>query len=762
MRSLRPRPLAIVIVAAAFTLAGCGGMEVSDGNARFQVRESISQIHITHADPGAMLAVFDAADHEVQAGTADKLGSLIFRRVPPASGYRVKVKQSTPPEFSRALTVTALEKSTPAQSFYSGQKLAPGYGYIKTRDGTTLSAYITLPGPPEKGPYPTVVDYSGYSPSKPGAPIRKYEFLCDRYPSLCDAPNDSSALLASLFGYATVSVNIRGTGCSGGAYDYFETLQLTDGYDVIETVAAQEWAMHHKVGMVGLSYPGIAQLFVAAQRPPGLAAITPMSVIGDTATTLVPGGILNDGFAISWVSNVLNKADPYGQGWEQARVDGGDGVCKENQLLHAQKVDNVAQAYMTPFYDPVIVDPINPTKFVDRIEVPVFLASAWQDEQTGPFFSTLLDRFTHAPVTRFNVYNGVHVDAYQPAVLAEWKTFLDLYVAKRLPPDDKGVRDLSPILFNQIYKAGLRLPPDRFASHPTYEAARAAYEAEPPIRAVFESGAGDPKELGAPIGTFIKSFAKWPPEGTKAQRWFLRSDGTLADTAPSASESASSSSSFRLDPEAGKRGILAPGGNPWDKIPKYDWKPIPAGSAVTFQSPALAKDLVMLGTGSVDLWIKSTADDADLEVNLTEVRPDGKEMYIQSGWLRASHRKLGEGSTPLWPVPTHLEGDFKPLVPGQWTEVRIAIAGFSHVFRAGSKIRILVDTPGDSRADWRFGLKKFPGEVTHTVAHAKDRPSSIALPVLDGVPSPSPLPPCPSLRGQQCRDYRPYVNEAGK
>ena len=50
--------------------------------------------------------------------------------------------------------------------------------------------------------------------------------------------------------------------------------------------------------MVGISYPGISQLFVAAARPPSLAAIAPMSVIGNTASTLLPGGILNDGFAL--------------------------------------------------------------------------------------------------------------------------------------------------------------------------------------------------------------------------------------------------------------------------------------------------------------------------------------------------------------------------------------------------------------------------------------------------------------------------------
>ena len=92
---------------------------------------------------------------------------------------------------------------------------------------------------------------------------------------------------------------MRGTGCSGGAFDYFEQLQSTDGYDAIETIAAQPWVAHHKVGMVGLSYPGISQLFVAQLRPPHLAAIAPLSVIDDTIKgTLSPGGVLNTGFAV--------------------------------------------------------------------------------------------------------------------------------------------------------------------------------------------------------------------------------------------------------------------------------------------------------------------------------------------------------------------------------------------------------------------------------------------------------------------------------
>ena len=44
-------------------------------------------------------------------------------------------------------------------------------------------------------------------------------------------------------GFAVVDVNMRGTGCSGGAFDFFEPLQNLDGYDVVETIAHQPWVL---------------------------------------------------------------------------------------------------------------------------------------------------------------------------------------------------------------------------------------------------------------------------------------------------------------------------------------------------------------------------------------------------------------------------------------------------------------------------------------------------------------------------------------
>ncbi len=735
--------------AGAAGSAGSGGATAGP----FSVRESVEQLHITHAEPDVTLELVDASDKVVAEDTTDQFGSLIFREVTPGKGYSVREKAS-PLRSVDGLEVMSIEGSKPPPSFYQSQTLVAGVNYITVRDGTKLAAYITLPGKIEDGPYPTVVNYSGYSPAKPGEPIGNYGSLCGILPVLCDAPNDSSALIAALLGYATVGVNMRGTGCSGGAYDFFEPLQKLDGYDVIETVAAQGWVLHNHVGMTGLSYPGISQMFVARERPPSLAAITPLSVVGNTLTTLAPGGILNNGFALNWAQNVLDRAAPYAQGWEQKQVDAGDTICEENQLLHDQRVDIIQKARDNPFYTPEVVDPINPTAFVGEIDVPVFMANSFQDEQTGPYFFTLLDKFKNAKPRRFTAYNGVHPDGYAPQVLVEWAAFLDLYVKKAVPTIDTAVRTLSPQLFKEIFKAELSMPPDRFGGYATHAEALAAYEAEPEVRVIFENGGGTP--VGAPTGTFEQTFNSWPPPATPLRLYFDKS-GALVPAAPA---DAFAASSFALDPAAGDRGILESGTALWDPLPQYAWPTLSSGKAVAFESAALTEDQVMIGTASVDLFIRSNVDDADIEVNLSEVRPDGKEMYIQSGWLRASHRKLAAGSAELWPEHSYALSDSAPLKPGTWEEVRVGIPAFSHIFRNGSRIRISIDTPGDSRAEWRFELKKFPGAANYDVGHDMSRPSSIALPVVSGVTVSSPLPPCPSLRAQQCRDYMTLANLA--
>lgn len=731
---------------------------VDPGNAKFQVRGSIRQIHITHAEPGQTLEARDGANDTQAVGTVDYLGSLVLRDLPPGEGYRVRTVGVSPLQRSGPVKVWDSAGSLPPATFYSAQTISVGNGYITTRDGTTLAYFATLPGPVELGPYPTIVNYSGYDPGRPGHAIVSGDqaSLCDVVPVLCNAPSDASAMLAAVGGYATVSVNIRGTGCSGGAYDYFEEMQLLDGYDVIETVAAQPWVMHHKVGMVGLSYPGITQLFVAKTQPPSLAAIAPMSVIGNTATTLVPGGILNSGFALNWISNVYDRAAPYGQGWEQARVDGGDTICKENQLLHDQRVNNVEQAKDPKYYTDARLGPLNPSSWADQIKAPVFLACGWQDEQTGPFFVSLLSQLKNAESRRFTVYNGVHSDGFSPVVLAEWKAFLDIYVARQVPYLSPELSLLAPELTKQVFGPAMTLPATRWTGVSSWEEARSKWQAEPEVRVLVENGATDP--VGAPHPQFELTATAWPPPQTTVKRLYFQADGSLTELAPGATDTASR---FVLDPSAGVRGIG--GKDLWSDHATYTWQAPDDAHVVAFTTAPLTQDLVMVGTGSVDVWLRAQdpdVTDADVEVNLTEIRPDGQERYVQSGWLRASFRKLSAAATALWPELSMAGKDREALIPGQWTQMRIAIAGFGHVFRAGSRIRVAIDTPGDSRVDWRFDLQKFSHPVAYDIAHSATYASSVALPLLTGaqVPSGAVLPPCPSLRGQPCRPFVPTVN----
>ncbi len=188
---------------------------------------------------------------------------------------------------------------------------------------------------------------------------------------------------------------------------------------------------------------------------------------------------------------------------------------------------------------------------------------------------------------------------------------------------------------------------------------------------------------------------------------------------------------------------------------------MPAGRGLGYVSAPLAADTVMVGTGSVDLWLQSTKPDVDLEVTISEVRPDGQETYVQSGWLRASQRALDpKTSTALLPVQTHRRADVAALPRGKATLVRVPLYPFGHAFRAGSRIRIVLQPPGGNRPAWAFDTLTYPGTVTNTVVRTRVQPSKVVLPVVPGIAVTTPLPACGSLRGQPCRRYVPSDNVA--
>jgi len=681
----------LALLAQAFALVLC-----ASASAAVNVRGSAEQVFVTGLKPGAKVKLGSKTQR------AGSLGGVVFRDVRPGS-YRIAGKR---------VKVFSTRSAPPSTSVYKQKIPATGYGYLTTRDGTSLAIDVHLP--PGQGPYPTLVEYSGYGYANPAG------------------GESSIAQIANLLGFAVVDVNMRGTGCSGGAFDYFEPLQGLDGYDVIETVARQPWVLNGRVGMMGISYGGISQLFVAATRPPHLAAIAPLSVIDDTATTLYPGGILNTGFALSWGKDRAHDAKPAsatgGQAWALARIKGGDKICKANQTLHAEAIDLIAKARRNSTYVPKVADPLAPITFVKKIDVPVFLACQFTDEQTGGHCPALASRFTGTTRKWFTFTNGTHIDSLDPATFTRWFDFLSLYVAKRAPVLSQDLRNLAPVVFQtSMGVPNVTLPDDPIQAAGSYDAALAAFEALPSVRILFDNGAGG--SPGAPVPGFEQSFASWP-RGT-AQTWAL-GDG-----------------SFKLDPSARPKtsftGNTGPGGL-WGATPAYRWLPNPAGTAASWQTEPLAQNTVVIGAGAFSAQIKASAANVDLQVTISELRPDGHETFVQNGWLNTAQRKLdARKSTPLEPILSRRARDLSTLPRGKFTPIVVPLYYQGHAYRAGSRIRVTISAVGGDQPVWSFA------DVSKRVAPILVRVAKVALPVVGGVAVPTPLPACPGLRGEACR-----------
>jgi predicted acyl esterase len=731
-------------------------------HAAIDAHGSSKQVYATGLKSKAKVSLFDGKGREVATKRADGLGGVLFRNVKPGVGYRIRPAGGSK---SGPLTVISNRAAPPSTDVYNQTLPTSGYGYMTMRDGTKLAIDVHPPSDISnaapvgihlpKGltaapgsPSPTLIEYSGYGYANPAG------------------PTNGIAILANLMGFTVVDVNMRGTGCSGGAFDFFEPLQNLDGYDVIETVARQPWVLNHKVGMMGISYGGISQLFTAQLQPPSLAAISPLSVIDQTQTTLYPGGVLNTGFAVAWAKERQTEAKPAGphggQAWAYKQIQDGDQICKANQALHGQAANLMAKIRANDHYRPSVADPLSPITFVHKIKVPTFMACQWTDEQTGGHCPTLAEHMTGTQKKWFTYTNGTHVDSLDPATFNRWYDFLKIYIAREAPALNAAVyRGGCPVIYQEAMGVpGQSCPPDPIQNQPTLDAAQAAFEALPSIRILFDNGAGG-NMPGAPQPGFEQSFAKFPIPGTTGRSLFFSKNGTLAGKAPSKAGTNSFTWNAKARPLADFSGDTAGGDNGlWTATPPYKWLQPPAGSAVSYVSSPLSANTTVIGAGAVHAWIRASKPTVDLQATITEVRPDGKETFVQGGWLRGNERKLdAKKSTSLEPVLSLRKGDRSPLSPKRYVKATIPLYYEGHVYRAGSRIRVYITAPNGDQPIWSFSEPKpSKGKATVGVAFSKSRPSRLVLPVVPGVDVPTGLPPCPGLRGEPCRDYTAYKN----
>jgi hypothetical protein len=774
-----------LVVAAAVALVFAS----SASAASFDARGSTEQVDVTGLTPNASVSLLNSSDTVVASRNANSLGGALFRDVSPGTGYKVQSGAET----SDPLTVTAdpIKAGTSAApsdtSIYDQTLVTRGYGYMTMRDGTKLAydvhpptdvaTALPLPTPlteaiaaavPPLGTLnasPTLVEYSGYGYANPDGPVSGIQAL------------------ANLMGFTVVDVNMRGTGCSGGAFDFFEPLQSLDGYDVVETVAHQPWVKGGKVGMLGISYGGISQLFTAQTQPPDLAAISPLSVIDQTQTTLYPGGILNTGFAVAWAQERQDQAKPAdpsdpdngAQPYAVQKIADGDTICKANQDLHPEATDLMAKIRANDHYIPAVADPLSPTTFVNKINVPTFMGCQWTDEQTGGHCPTLAEHMTGTDKKWFTYTNGVHTDSLDPETYNRLYDFLSIYVAQQAPGTslfEPIVQASWPIAMQAIW--GIEgpggtppvasLPSDPIQQPPnlTLGQAQTAFEALPQVRVLFDNGAGNTMNPGWPYPAFEQSFSSFPIPGTEARAWYLAPDGDLADQSPGTAAAdgftwdshARPATDFTGDTGSGDNGL-------WTATPPYDWSQDPAGTAVSYLTAPLDQNTAVIGGGRVDLWVRSSTPNVDLQATISEVRPDGKETFVQGGWVKTKVRKLDDAkSTELEPVQSLRQEDFADMPPDQFVPVTIPLYYEGHMYRAGSQIRVRISAPNGDQPIWAFAEADPSSQANVAIGYGGSMPSRLLLPVVPGVDTTTGLPPCPGLRGEPCRDYVETPNQA--
>lgn len=548
----------------------------------------------------------------------------------------------------------------------------------------TMLRYTVL-RPAGSGHFPVAMNYEGYCAGS-GA-------------TKCNDTQLSTMLLTA--GYAVLGVNARGTGCSTGTFDFRSPVMSTDGAAAVTWAARQSWS-NGKVGLYGDSFPGLTQPGIAALHPRGLAAIAPFQIVDDVYRDVgYPGGIFDSEFASFWglgdqpassASSIKNE--------DQAAAQA---ECASHQSTRAP--GNVETNIFTTGSKHTWYDAYWRSKEVGlsarQIDVPVLGCVTWQDDEVGSRAGwTLFSRIRPQRLWMIGS-NGEHglCDQNNPTINHQLIRYFDRFV--------RGAHN--------------------------------GFEQTPRVQIWHESHHRPGTTEDVP--TWVTTFPAWPP-ATRPTPLYLRSAAALSPAGPPAAETGDS---YQAPwPSAGTENgvVLGQDGRLWSK-------PVPPGGAVAWTTPALRSDTEAFGSASADLWLASTGTDTDLQVTITEVRPDGQETYVARGWLRASHRKLSNAqSTPTRPYQTHLAADSAPLVAGTPTAVRVEIYPFDHVFRAGSSVRLVVDTPSQT-GGWNFSTLATP--VTNTVLHDAAHPSRLMLGLLQNGTAKAPLPGCGTLLNQPCR-----------
>jgi predicted acyl esterase len=171
-----------------------------------------------------------------------------------------------------------------------------------------------------------------------------------------------------------------------------------------------------------------------------------------------------------------------------------------------------------------------------------------------------------------------------------------------------------------------------------------------------------------------------------ARSWYLGGGGRLLDKPGGRAAYERFTATPHSGPDADYLGANGTGtgtGGLWGNSSQWtwNWRSRKPGTAVSYLTAPLRSSTTVLGAGALYAWIRSSKPTEDLMATITEVRPDGKETYVQSGYVRTNERALATASNSLMKQPSTLlapilslrKADVKAMPKGRFVKEAIPL-----------------------------------------------------------------------------------------